>query len=408
MPQARLKDLMDLSDRIDVPMFIVEVESEGAFVMRKLNAFHEKTTGMRSADSAGKRLHDSLPPRVADGLADKCRTCVRSRQPFSYEEVLNLPKGELWWQTTLSPVIFDDGRVIGIIGTSVDITDRKAREFRDAQLISQLRELNDQVNMYTSMASHDVRGPLRKILVMTDLIFDGHDRTGDAPLTLDAEGRALVENIAAVAAKTLAHVDDILSQSRALAHQADPVHEPVDLNLLCQDIMGVIDPHSTIAFSHPRATVFAERGVLQVVLRNLLENAVKYCKNACHVALEVAPQDGGDNDALVGALDGGQVVRERIKLVVCDDGPGFTDEAVFNRANTRSATKAEIKTDLKANMKANLKTNMKTDMETAASGVGLGAAQRLIEARGCSLWLVPSHFGEGAGVAFTVPGSLLD
>ncbi len=365
MPQHRLADLIALSDKIEIPVFIVEVGSDGDLMFRKINRVHEHATGIKNDDLAGKRPHDILPERMADGLVAKYTRCVESKASYSYEELLDLPKGQLWWQTTLSPIFFDDGRVIGIFGTAVEITAHKQKEFSDAQTISQLKQLNDEVNMYTSMAAHDVRGPLRKIQVMSELVFDDTNTNFDGGTTIDSMQRGLIEDIGAVAAKTLQHVDSILSYSRALALDSQPTLETVDVGMLCTDLIGVFDPQSAINFDHTHAAVHAERIVLQVVLRNLLDNAVRYCRSACRVDLAV------DEDK-----------PEMLRITVSDDGKGFENESVFQREEARSA------------------------MKSATRGFGLDGAQRMIEARGCHIWLAQPHFGRGASVAFTLPGRL--
>lgn len=44
MPQNRLADIIELSDLIDVPIFVVEVGPDEALTFRKLNRFHEHKT----------------------------------------------------------------------------------------------------------------------------------------------------------------------------------------------------------------------------------------------------------------------------------------------------------------------------------------------------------------------------
>ncbi|MFK7793466.1 MAG: PAS domain-containing sensor histidine kinase [Devosiaceae bacterium] len=366
MPQQRLSDLILLSDTINVSIFILEVRSENDIIFRKLNQFHEQATGMSSAAIEGKRPHDILPQRVADTIMGRYQVCVRAQEPQTYEELLNLPTGERWWQTTLSPIFFDDGSVIGLFGTSVDITAQKEREVKDAQVISHLRELNDEVNMYTSMVAHDVRGPLRKIRVMSELAFEDIEPDDDSPLILDADQKALVANIGAVAAKTLEHVDSILSYSRALSLDPSPTLEVLDLHAFFADLIAVLDPDAAYTFDFPKETVRVERIVLQVVLRNLLENAVRHAKFACHVALAVDE----DTSSLV--------------FIVSDDGEGFSDETIFK---DRSAT---------------------SRMKSATTGFGLNSAQRMVEARHCKIWLAQSHFGSGGSVAFSTQGQLVD
>ena len=366
MPQNRLADIIELSDFIDVPIFVVEVGPDEALTFRKLNRFHEQKTGMSSAAVSGKTPHEVLPERMADSLSTKYLNCVHLREAITYEEVLDLPNGELWWQTTLSPVIFDDGRVIGIIGTAIDITSRKQMEFREAEKLFELKKLNEEINMYTSMAAHDVRGPLRKIKVISELVFGDGDGQADQPLTLTPEQQALLQSVSAVAATALDHVDSILSYARALELDTEPQLIPLDLELIFSDLLGLVDAKAEFAFDYPKQMILAERVLTQIVLRNLLENAVKFGSSACHVSLQRDDDTPG-----------------QLMFVVSDDGPGFGDDAILGEQSANSR------------------------FLSPTNGFGLASAQRIVETRGGRMWLAPSHFGRGAGVAFTLHGGLL-
>jgi PAS domain S-box-containing protein len=374
MPQQRLADVITLSDKLDLAIFILEVGEDETFIFRKLNCFHEKISGLKSADLEGKTPFDVLPPRMAENVQAKYLTCLRSRAPLTYEEVLEFPTGETWWQTTLSPMIFDDGRVIGIVGTAVDITERKQQEFRDAKALADLRKLNEEINTYTSMAAHDVRGPLRKIKVITELLFadmaDGSE--SDAPLTIPAEHKVLAESIGQIADSTLQHVDSILSYARALEMPRDATLEPVDLGMLFADLTGLVDAAGSFHFDYPNETVIAERVILQITLRNLLENAVKFGKARCTISLSVSEE-----------------APDFMQFVASDDGPGFADGAVLADQSAQSR------------------------LQSPTNGFGLASAQRMIESRGGKMWLVdPALMPEntrlgGAHVAFTTRGSIL-
>ncbi|MEQ8656903.1 MAG: PAS domain-containing sensor histidine kinase [Hyphomicrobiales bacterium] len=364
MPQQRLAQVIELSDLLDQAIFVLEVQDDDRLVFRKLNRFHEKATGLKSQDLAGKTPFEVLPPRMAESVNAKYLACLTSRASFTYEEVLSLPNGEIWWQTTLSPLIFDDGRVIGIVGTAVDITDRKKQEFRDANALAELRKLNEEINTYASMAAHDVRGPLRKIKVITELMFVDGVPPADEPITLAPDQRILLESIGSIANSTLDHVDSILSYARALSLPDEAKLEEIDLHLLFADLVGLVDAGGAFHFDYPRQTVLAERVILQVTLRNLLENAVKFGRSHCIVRLE-------ESEGYPGFLE----------FTASDDGPGFAKGATLFGQSARSQSKSPT------------------------NGFGLASAQRMIEARGGRMWLAEGE--GGAHVAFTTRGKLL-
>lgn len=381
MPQVRLPSIAALSDAIDVPIFIVDIEPGETLRYRKVNRFYEVAAGVSNEDLVGKQPHEVLPPRMAASTTAKYLTCAQSGEPFTYEEVLDLSDGEVWWQTTLTPVSDDDGKVSAIVGTAIDITARKAQEIHDAKMISELKTLNEEVNTYTSMAAHDVRGPLRKIKVISELVFadaqpDSEVQSGSETkpgskarhaITLAPEQVDLITSIGELAARTLEHVDSILSYARALSLEDQPTLEVLDLGLMLSDLISLVDADERFVFKYSSQTFSAERVIVQIVLRNLLENAVRFGRSACHVEVQASAN-----------------AADQIQFTVSDDGAGFPDGAVLSEQSAQSRLKSPT------------------------NGFGLASAQRIIEQRGGQMWLAPPHFaGGGASVAFSMRGEIL-
>ena len=371
MPRQRLADIIELSDRLDLAIFILGVAAPETLVFAKINRFYEQATGLANADLAGRTPFEALPQRAAHSANARFLTCLRSGQPYTYEEAVDLPNGEMWWQTTLSPLLDEQGSVLAIVGTSTDMTARKLQEFRDTKAMADLRQLNEEVNMYASMAAHDVRGPLRKIKVISELVLEDGAVPDGGPVMAEDERRALIEAVGALATTTLAHVDSILSYARALTLPDQAVLEVLDLALLFDDLVNLVDAHGAFDIVYPTVTICAERVVLQITLRNLLENAVKYGRSACRVALDVSPHD-----------------ERQLMFTVSDDGPGFGDGAVLGEQSAQ------------------------TRLRSPVSGFGLSSAQRIIETRGGKMWLAPpcAGLGDGVGgsVAFTTRGSIVE
>lgn len=375
MPQVRLPSIAALSDAIDVPIFIVDVEPGEILRYRKVNRFYEVAAGISNEDLVGKQPHEVLPPRMAASTTSKYLTCAQSGEPFTYEEVLDLSDGEVWWQTTLTPVSDGEGRVSAIVGTAIDITVRKAQEIHDARMISELKTLNEEVNTYTSMAAHDVRGPLRKIKVISELVFADAQAESDAKpggkardaITLAPEQVDLITSIGELAARTLEHVDSILIYARALSLEDQPTLEVLDLGLMLSDLISLVDADERFVFKYSSQTFSAERVIVQIVLRNLLENAVRFGRSACHIEVHASAS-----------------AADQIQFIVSDDGAGFPDGAVLSEQSAQSRLKSPT------------------------NGFGLASAQRIIEQRGGEMWLAPPHFaGGGASVAFSMRGEIL-
>lgn len=140
------------------------------------------------------------------------------------------------------------------------------------RLNNQLKQTNQEQAEFTYAISHDLMSPLNTISMM--LSFLEEDLLGDAaPHILEPLDAART-----TAARMLKIVEDILSYSRAIGQNTK--FEPVDLNILFQDILS--DLKSDL--DHKEAVIKLARlpeikGVkiqLRLLFQNLLSNALKF------------------------------------------------------------------------------------------------------------------------------------
>ncbi len=108
-------------------LFLMEVLGAGQFRFIRSNQAHQQKTGITLAMIAGKTPQELLGKEGGDLVSLNYQRCVDSKEAIHYEEVLDLPGGKRTWYTTLSPIIIA-GKVVNIVGSATDITDRKALE----------------------------------------------------------------------------------------------------------------------------------------------------------------------------------------------------------------------------------------------------------------------------------------
>lgn len=345
-----------IMDHLKVPAFLVDVESDGTFVYRGLNAHHTSITGLESSALKGREVYEVLPKRFADTVSANYTKCVESRASYRYEEVLNFEVGEIWWLTTLSPVV-DGDRVVGIIGLAENITEYKKQQFESVEAAVQMKKLSEDIGVFTALAAHDLRGPLRQIQLIAELINDGFVDHGDGKLELLAMVGKVTNN-------ALTKVDEVLQHARTYTGEPG-VHVEIDFAHLCADLVAILDPLSRFEVSYSNATIVTEPVTLQVALRNIVENALKHAHSK--VAIDLEPET--ENEGFV-------------KLSVSDDGPGFENpdremEKIF--APRHEETK----------------------------GFGLATVARLVASHGGKLQIGRPKFGKGATISWTLKADLL-
>ncbi len=108
-------------------LFLIRVDEGDNLYYELLNPTHERLTGLTTEEVRGKSPIELLGREAGEKIEANYRRCLKKKSTISYEEKLNLPRGVMIWDTRLSPVIVS-GKVVQIVGSSRDITERKIVE----------------------------------------------------------------------------------------------------------------------------------------------------------------------------------------------------------------------------------------------------------------------------------------
>jgi len=152
----------------------------------------------------------------------------------------------------------------------IDVTDRlKAERALEARNV-ELARINDNLQQFTHIVSHDLTGPLRAIQHTTEWIAE---ELGPA-----AEGTIIAHlgRLKGQVAHLGSVLSDLLDYSRAGSTEREL--ERVQLNEALTNIFEVIDNPRGLTFSVESAPedLLAHRVPLLLVFRNLIENSAKY------------------------------------------------------------------------------------------------------------------------------------
>jgi PAS domain S-box-containing protein len=106
-----------------------------------------------------------------------------SGQPYQYETRYNNGSIESFYNVDIVPVK-DNNTIIGACLTAYDITERKLLENERELIIANLTKRNNDLEEFSQMLSHNVRGPLSTLLGLSKLLNDGQN-IKDRAVTLD-------------------------------------------------------------------------------------------------------------------------------------------------------------------------------------------------------------------------------
>jgi two-component system, sensor histidine kinase and response regulator len=125
--QQQEQFLRSIYEGVEESIFVIDVLENGEFCYVGLNPSHERFTGISPTDLCGKSPEQVFPLESAAAVKRHYQDCLAQGKTISYEECLPFNGQEVWWFTSLVP-LWNDSRIYRIIGTSINITDRKQTE----------------------------------------------------------------------------------------------------------------------------------------------------------------------------------------------------------------------------------------------------------------------------------------
>ncbi len=121
----------------------------------------------------GKRHSDFYPEHIAKFLDENNQKVIDTGETIAFDEkVVSVTTGNtIDFASVRSPWCDKEGNIIGIIGTSIDITDTKEKERLQLELQHKLYLLEEQENFrrVVNNVAHDIRSPLASLSVMLEV-----------------------------------------------------------------------------------------------------------------------------------------------------------------------------------------------------------------------------------------------
>jgi PAS domain S-box-containing protein len=197
------------------------------------------------------------------------------------------------------------GKVIRLVGSSVDITERKHSEEAILAKNEELKKINAELDNFVYRVSHDLRSPLLAIKGLIGLIFGTENLTEEV-----IEYLKLAESSVGRLDST---IQEILEYSRN--SRLEVMYEEVDMKKKVDTIIRDLqfaDKNISFEESFPENTVIVtDRSRMRVLLKNLIGNAVKYQRKDepnhwVKVAMEYV-----DQDIVITVSDNGEGIHER-------------------------------------------------------------------------------------------------
>jgi len=294
-------------------LFVIGVQPDGKFVVEELNPAHEAGVGFPLAEVRGKSIDEFVPAPAAERILASYRHVVDTRQIVQYREVFDLRGDPQHWDTSLVPMIGDDGAVTRILGSSRNVTAQVSAE--DALRHSQKMEAMGQL---TGGVAHDFNNLLTPIVGVLDLL-QRKDYGGERE-----------QRLLAAAAQSADRAKILVQRLLAFARRQPLQTISVDVSKLVSGIADLITsttgPSIRLVIDAPAGLPAAEvdPNQLEMALLNLAVNARDAMPDGGTLQISVQAETLPDSEPDLSAGD-------YVRVTVTDTGVGM-DDATRGRA----------------------------------------------------------------------------
>lgn len=291
-----------------------------------------------------------------DAFLSKVRALYEQPNAESFDE-LEFKDGRFVERCSKPQVI--DRQVVGRVWSFRDVTEKHNAQQKQATLLRQVAEINEELSHFAYVVSHDLKAPLRGVKMIAEWLCE------DYAEKLGPEATEQLDLLQNRVERMHNLIDGVLQYSRIGRIREDIT--PIDLNELIPDVVDAIAPPKNVQVIVQASlpTIEGEPTRITQVFQNLLANAVTYMdKPQGRIEVACVEQD------------------DAWRFSVADNGPGI-EEKHFERIFRIFQTLAPRD-------------------ETESTGVGLTLVKKIVEMYGGAIW-VESEIGHGSTFFFTLP-----
>jgi PAS domain S-box-containing protein len=342
-----------------VPGVVFAKDRQGRYLIANRGA--ADALGRSPADIVGRTDAEVFPDRSqAAAIMALDNDVMASGTARQVEEFVTRADGKpsIWWSTK-EPLRDGAGQVVGLVGTSVDITERKRLE-------EELRLADRRKDEFLAMLAHELRNPLAPI------------KTSSHVLKLSATDPERVRATSEVIARQVGHltrlVDDLLDVSRVTRGLIQLEQQPVDLQTVVSTAVEQVKP--LVQSRHHKLHTRMGPGPFKVkgdfhrlvqVLSNLLANAAKYTPPEGLIEVELG------------------IEGDKATLVVTDNGVGIAPEMIEDVFDL--FTQAE----------------RTPDRSQGGLGIGLALVRSLVQLHGGTVQAMSAGLQQGSSFKVQLP-----
>lgn len=241
---------------------------------------------------------------------EKTLSIVKQGKPYAGEDTLVRKDGTTFNCIVSANLVTLEQKPNSIMAVFTDITERSIGEMQLREHKTELEKQNKEKDKFLSIISHDLRAPFNGILGFLELLSnDYYDYT-------DKERLEIIQSSHHTAQSTFNLISDLLDWARLQNEHFIVKKEVLNLNKIINENIELYKKNALekeiiiTNMINSCANVKIDKNSINTVIRNLLNNAIKFTKNGGSIKF-IAKQN-----------------NQRIELSIVDNGIGMNQETI--------------------------------------------------------------------------------
>jgi PAS domain S-box-containing protein len=277
-------------------------------------------------DEFMSHVHPEDVDRVKDAIA---QSFITGRYECEYRYNKNGKEKVIW---SIGRVEFRNEEPYRMVGTVQDITEIKRMEKQLIQKSAELAQSNESLRQFAFVASHDMKEPLRKIMMFSDLVLSS-DKDNLSPKSL-----VYLQKMQSAGKNLYMMVEDILAYSLL---EVKEEKETVSLETILLQVLETLEEtikekDALITHDHlPEVTIIASQ--FRQLFQNLLTNSLKFQRNYIAPEISISAMITSEPSLKTAVRS-----NRYLEMVISDNGIGFPENMsekifeLFSRLHSKS------------------------------------------------------------------------
>ncbi|MGV8829916.1 MAG: PAS domain S-box protein [Breznakibacter sp.] len=302
------------------PVSIIITDGDGN--IEYANPFFTQLTGYKSDEILGQNPRILKTNRYTDKFYQALWITIKAGKVWHGEFHNKKKDGTIYIEdATIAPIINQENKITNYVAVKRDITKQKQIKQDLIRQKKELLELNWVKDKFLSIISHDLQNPFNVLMGLSKLLILNYDDY------TKPEKEEMLNAIFSTSQNTYFLLENLLAWAHSQSGKLKLYKEHISLKQVANNVIslvkgGALNKRIVLECNVPEGlSIFADANMVELVIRNLLTNAIKFTGENGTVKLSASQEN------------------QNIVIVVEDTGIGMDDStrmSIFSMAGRRS------------------------------------------------------------------------